>query len=111
MEIFSCLSDCKCWHSNWKYEYAIYACTCLETDPNCTCRKPAAEMILRAAEEHGINLKKSWLIGDHDRDILMAMNAGVPNSIRIRSEKAQTVAATHVLSSTTELLMLLERVI
>lgn len=35
----------------------------------CECRKPKNGMILQAAKEYNINLKKSWLIGDAERDI------------------------------------------
>lgn len=38
----------------------------------CDCRKPAAGMILKAAETHGIDLSRSWMIGD----ILDDMEAG-----------------------------------
>ncbi len=61
----------------------IYACTCLASDPACTCRKPNPEMILRAATELGLDLSRSLLVGDYDRDIQMAVNAGVPVTIRV----------------------------
>ncbi|MEQ1749183.1 MAG: HAD-IIIA family hydrolase [Prosthecobacter sp.] len=88
---------------------AIYACTCLKTDPGCTCRKPSAEMLLRAAAEHDLDLSQCLLVGDADRDIEMGMNAGVPVTIRIESENAHRVAATHTLPDTTGLTELLNR--
>jgi D-glycero-D-manno-heptose 1,7-bisphosphate phosphatase len=90
---------------------AIYSCTCLADDPQCTCRKPSPEMILRAAKEHNLDLAGSWLVGDHDRDIQMAMNAGVPNTIRIRGGKPLKVGATHTLGSVAEMLQLLRRLL
>jgi D-glycero-D-manno-heptose 1,7-bisphosphate phosphatase len=33
-------------------------------DDGCTCRKPAAGLLLRAAREHGLDLGRSWFIGD-----------------------------------------------
>ena len=30
----------------------------------CTCRKPASGMLERAAREHGIDLTRSWMVGD-----------------------------------------------
>lgn len=42
----------------------------------CNCRKPAAGMILRAAREHQIDLKNSWLIGDTLSDIEAGQRAG-----------------------------------
>jgi histidinol-phosphate phosphatase family protein len=90
---------------------AIYSCTCLADDPQCTCRKPSPEMILRAAREHDLDLARSWLVGDHDRDIQMAMNAGVPHTIRIRSDKPIKVEASHTLDSVPEMRQLLRRLL
>lgn len=65
---------------------SIHACTGL--DGQCDCRKPAPKMIFDAAQElGGIDLPGSALIGDHDRDIQMARNAGVGFSIRLAGEK------------------------
>lgn len=44
-------------------------------DP-CDCRKPKPGMVLRAAENHGIDLTRSYLIGDRWRDIDCAHAAG-----------------------------------
>ena len=88
---------------------AIYACTCLASDTACICRKPAAEMVLRAAAEHELDLTQSWLIGDHDRDIQMAVNAGVPRTIRVSHGKPPCVPATFTLNSVSDLLPLLKR--
>ncbi|MBI3589571.1 MAG: HAD family hydrolase [Candidatus Liptonbacteria bacterium] len=41
----------------------------------CHCRKPNIGMILKAAKKYKINLKKSFMIGDHTRDILTGKNA------------------------------------
>ena len=38
----------------------------------CECRKPAPGMLLRAAEKHGIDLAKSYVIGDRMMDVEMA---------------------------------------
>jgi len=40
-------------------------------------RKPAPGMILEAAEEHGIDLARSFMIGDRNLDIECGRNAGV----------------------------------
>ncbi|MES2597038.1 MAG: HAD-IIIA family hydrolase [Verrucomicrobiota bacterium] len=85
----------------------IYACTCLKTDPGCTCRKPSPEMLERAAVEHDLDLSRSLLVGDADRDIEMGTNAGVPVTIRIESENPHLVTATHTLPDTSGLAALL----
>ena len=87
---------------------AIYACTCLSTDPDCTCRKPSPEMIHRAAADHHLDLTRSLLVGDYDRDIQMAIHAGLPTSIRILADDhPATVPATHTLLGTDTLAPLL----
>lgn len=85
----------------------IYACTHLSG--TCTCRKPSPEMIFRARDAHGLDLTQSWLIGDHDRDIQMAINAGVPRTIRILSHHEPQVEADFTLEDTSRLLSLLTK--
>ncbi len=87
----------------------IEACTHLSG--TCTCRKPSPEMILDAAAALDLDLGNSWLIGDHDRDIQMAINAGVPHTIRVLSHHQPGVAATHTVESTAELPALLKGVL
>lgn len=43
----------------------------------CKCRKPSPGMMLQAAKEHGIDLKKSFLIGDSTQDVLAGNRAKV----------------------------------
>lgn len=40
------------------------------------CRKPGAGMLLAAAEKHGIDLAKSWMIGDGIVDVQAGKSAG-----------------------------------
>ncbi len=42
----------------------------------CSCRKPDNGMIVQAAQDFGISLKKSFLIGDSERDILAGKKSG-----------------------------------
>jgi D-glycero-D-manno-heptose 1,7-bisphosphate phosphatase len=43
----------------------------------CSCRKPKPGMLLKAAQEYDIDLKNSIMIGDKERDIEAALNAGL----------------------------------
>jgi D-glycero-D-manno-heptose 1,7-bisphosphate phosphatase len=43
---------------------------------SCDCRKPQPGMLLRAAREHGIDLSRSWLIGDILDDVEAGRRAG-----------------------------------
>jgi len=42
----------------------------------CDCRKPASGMLMLAAERFNIDLEKSYLIGDHERDIIAGKRVG-----------------------------------
>jgi D-glycero-D-manno-heptose 1,7-bisphosphate phosphatase len=44
---------------------------------DCDCRKPAPGMIVRAAEEHSLDLRRSILVGDKATDIEAGRSAGV----------------------------------
>ena len=43
----------------------------------CSCRKPEAGMLLQAQKEFNINLEKSIIIGDKERDVEAGLNAGL----------------------------------
>lgn len=40
-------------------------------------RKPSPGMLFRAADDLGLDLVRSWMIGDADRDIVAALRAGI----------------------------------
>jgi len=42
----------------------------------CDCRKPKPGLIIKAAEEHDIDLANSWMIGDGVTDVKAGKNAG-----------------------------------
>src|SRR5216117_2919402 len=52
--------------------------------PNSNCRKPAPGMILQATREHGIDLPRSFFIGDKEIDVECGRNAGV-RTIRVQT--------------------------
>lgn len=45
---------------------------------DCDCRKPKPGMIRRAAREHGIDLSRSYVIGDSWVDMMAGRAAGIP---------------------------------
>jgi D-glycero-D-manno-heptose 1,7-bisphosphate phosphatase len=45
-------------------------------DENCKCRKPNPGMILKAVQEHNIDMNQSFMIGDSLTDIQAAQKAG-----------------------------------
>jgi D-glycero-D-manno-heptose 1,7-bisphosphate phosphatase len=62
---------------------AIYYCPHHPTEGiekyriDCTCRKPKPGMVLKAVEDLGIDLSKSYMIGDRFRDIQFAQKLGL----------------------------------
>jgi D-glycero-D-manno-heptose 1,7-bisphosphate phosphatase len=38
-------------------------------EPPCACRKPRVELFQRAARDHGLDLARSWYVGDSWRDV------------------------------------------
>lgn len=73
--------------------------------------KPEPEMILTAAKDHNIDLSRSWMIGDADRDIEMGIAADLKGTIRVKGEKEIGVEATETVSSVGELEALLARLL
>jgi heptosyltransferase II len=61
----------------------FYYCPHLPDD-HCGCRKPQPGMLIRARAEHGIDLKKSFVIGDKDVDIKLARFVGA-KSIHVKT--------------------------
>ena len=55
---------------------AVYYCP-HGWDDDCECRKPKPGMIYQAQKDYSINLTKSVMIGDDERDILTAQNANM----------------------------------
>ncbi|MCG2578735.1 HAD-IIIA family hydrolase [Dechloromonas sp. XY25] len=45
-------------------------------DPPCACRKPQPGLLQRAAAEHGIDLRRSWMVGDILDDVEAGHAAG-----------------------------------
>jgi D-glycero-D-manno-heptose 1,7-bisphosphate phosphatase len=52
-----------------------YVCTHTPED-GCQCRKPSPFSLMRAAVDHGLDLRASYMIGDREGDILCGRNAG-----------------------------------
>ena len=53
----------------------IYYCPHVEEDL-CKCRKPHTKYIREAEKEFNIDVKKSWVIGDHPHDVEMGIKNG-----------------------------------
>jgi D-glycero-D-manno-heptose 1,7-bisphosphate phosphatase len=70
----------------------IYACIHHpEFGSPCTCRKPQPGMLLQAAEDLQLDLKRSWMIGDAARDLEAGERAGA-RSLLVRTGKGSALA-------------------
>jgi len=69
---------------------AIYFCP-HHPDDGCRCRKPATGMIDRAVSELQVDLRKSYLVGDHASDIQLAKAVGA-KSILVTSGRVDEQA-------------------
>ena len=51
--------------------------------------KPQPGMLLRAAKDHALDMQRSWMIGDSERDIEAGNHAGCAKSIYVGANCAQ----------------------
>jgi len=66
-------------------------------------RKPGPGMLLRAAEDLGLDLSRSWMIGDMISDALAGINAGCRGSFVVETGKKMTEAEVRAVSGFTVL--------
>jgi len=69
---------------------------------NCYCRKPKPGLFIDAMEKYDIDMKKSWMIGDKEADIEAANNAGIIQTILVKSGhkiNEEKTSATFILDS------------
>jgi D-glycero-D-manno-heptose 1,7-bisphosphate phosphatase len=85
----------------------IFTCTATDNaDPN---RKPNPGMLLEAARKHGLDLSRSWMVGDNEKDVLAGQRAGC-RTIRVHPEAADT-AADHRVDAMAALVPLLKSIL
>ncbi len=58
-------------------------------EKNCTCRKPKRGMVDKILSQYAIELKNSWLIGDKQSDIDLAIGINIRNTIAIGERKIE----------------------
>lgn len=63
-----------------------YAGEVVELKVDCDCRKPKPGMLLKAATDFNIDLSRSWIIGDDERDIMAGYQAGCKTMLVSDSE-------------------------
>ena len=73
----------------------IFVCTA--GDDSHPHRKPNPGMILEAARKHDLDLGRSWMIGDNEKDIEAGRRAGC-RTVLVSAKTSQTAADHHVTS-------------
>ncbi len=70
----------------------LYFCPYHESfDSKSLTRKPGSLLIEKAAAKYNVDLSKSFMVGDHERDILAGKRAGV-RTIRLGAMNIETIA-------------------
>lgn len=82
-----------------------------DRDEGCLCRKPLPGMLLDAARRHGIDLQRSWMIGDQPRDIAAGSAAGCQTILVGDKRTGIAAGADYCVSDMEELSVLLGRVL
>ena len=59
----------------------------------CDCRKPAPALAHQAAADLGIDLARSWMVGDRWGDVHLAANAGMAGGILVRTGYGRSAEA------------------
>jgi histidinol-phosphate phosphatase family protein len=66
----------------------IYMCP-HKPDDGCSCRKPKPGLLLQAAKDLSVDLRRSWMIGDAWSDLQAGQNAGVRQLILLKTGRGR----------------------
>jgi heptosyltransferase II len=78
-----------------KYGFdAFYFCP-HHPEEHCPCRKPEPGLLFSAREDYNIDLKKSYVIGDRDLDMVLAKAAGATGILTRTGQESFSVNAAH----------------
>jgi D-glycero-D-manno-heptose 1,7-bisphosphate phosphatase len=61
----------------------------------CACRKPEPGMLREMARKYGVDLSRSYMVGDSEGDALAGLNAGA-QGVLIRPDAARRIGGNHV---------------
>ena len=83
----------------------VYFCPHFPTiTGECECRKPRPKMLLDAKEEFNLDMSHSLLVGDKERDIEAALNAGITETyLFLENEINRDSKATKVVNTLNEI--------
>lgn len=64
-----------------------------ELTMTCDCRKPGPALVHRAAADLGLDLSRSWMVGDRWGDVQLAARAGLAGGILVRTGYGRSAEA------------------
>ncbi len=64
-----------------------------ELTMTCDCRKPGPALVHKAAEDLGLDLSRSWMVGDRWGDVQLAARAGLAGGILVRTGYGRSAEA------------------
>jgi D-glycero-D-manno-heptose 1,7-bisphosphate phosphatase len=73
-------------------------------DDGCDCRKPRPGLLFAAAHEFGLDLGRSWMVGDIDADVEAGLAAGC-RTIRLHTEAAEPERTAESLLQAAEIIL------
>ncbi len=79
----------------------FFYCPHLPED-NCSCRKPEPGMLHDARNKHGIDLKRSYVVGDKDADMMLAKAVGAKALFVKTGQQRDSAHADHVVEGLKE---------
>lgn len=59
----------------------------------CDCRKPKGGLVERAAKEHGLDLSRSYVVGDQHIDVQLARQMGMPAILVLTGQGGASLAS------------------
>ena len=65
-------------------------------EENCDCRKPKPKFLIEAAREYGLDLSRSFMVGDRASDIQAGVNAGAKTILVLTGAGRETLAKQEV---------------
>ena len=67
-----------------------------DPDAGCDCRKPKPGLLLQAAKELSLDLKRSWMVGDAWTDVQAGQAAGVRGEIIVKTGRGVDQLSMHL---------------
>jgi heptosyltransferase-2 len=79
-----------------RYGFDDFFCCPHLPEDNCSCRKPEPGMLHDARNKYGIDLRRSYVVGDKEADMMLARAAGATGVLVRTGQQSDSAHADHV---------------